>query len=131
MVWQWYANARAKKLSGILQELRYQAETRFRLELYKKVEFPFLQSINVKHIFQPLDDLEYGNLGVLHLAYTVDGDNRYWKSTWYDNPMEVIGLAQSIQEEKEKIIDENAIINAQIRYMNSFVIDNTIPDLVN
>ena len=45
--------------------------------------------------------------------------------------MEVIGLAQSIQEEKEKIIDENAIINAQIRYMNSFVIDNTIPDLVN
>ena len=85
--------------------------------------------MNVKHIFQPLDDLEYGSLRILHLAYTVDGDNRYWKGTWYDNPMEVIGLAQSIQEQKEKIIDENAIINAQIRYMELFItpkLDNNI-----
>ena len=117
-------------MSSILKELRYQAETRFRLELYKRVEFPFLQSLNVKHIFQPLDDLEYGDLGILHLQYIVEDDNSYWKSTWYENPMQVIAIAQSIQEEKEKLINEKTIINAQIRYMNSFVIDNTVPKLV-
>jgi len=104
-------------LTDLLKEYRYQAETRYRYQLYKRVEFPFLQSMGIKHIFEPAQDLEYGDLGILHLQWTVEDDVKYWKSTWYDNPMEVIALAQSIQKAKEKYIDENKIIDAQIRFM--------------
>ena len=108
-------------MSDVLIELRYQAETRYRYTLYKKPEFPFLQSIGVKHIFHFAEDTEYGTLGTLHLQFVEEQDNKYWKGTWYDNQMEVIALAQSIQLQKEKLINEDAIINAQIRYMNKFI----------
>ena len=115
----------------ILKELRYQAETRFRFTLYKRPEFRWLQSMNIKHIFQPLDDLEHGSLGILHLQFVNEDGNKYWKGTWYENAIEVFAVAQEIQNKKEEYIDENKIIDAQIRYMKSFVIDTTVPELVN
>lgn len=107
-----------KNIPGdILKELRYQFETDFRLSLYKTPEFNFYPSLGTKNIFKSSTDKEYGYIGTIHLMFIVDEQTGpYWKSIWYDKPIEAIRVAETLQ--KEKIINEDYIINYQMHYID-------------
>ena len=101
----------------ILNELRFQAETVFRLALYKRPEFNFLPSLGIRHIFETLMDKEYGFIGILYLKYKVDVDySPYWKSYWFDKATEVIQLAENLQD--KKIVNEDKIVDYQQHYID-------------
>jgi len=101
----------------ILAELRYQEETKFRYALYKRPEFPFLQSVGVKDIFHSCMVKDYGFIGCLHLEYTLYNDTEpYWKSSWKTEIDQVISIAEDVQN--KKIINENRIIDYHLHYMD-------------
>jgi len=101
----------------VLSELRFQAETVFRLALYKRPEFNFLQSLGIRHIFETITDKAYGFIGVLYLKYTIDVDySHYWKSYWFDKVTEAIELAESLQD--KKIINEDRVVDYQQHYID-------------
>ena len=101
----------------ILAELRNQEETKFRYALYKRPEFPFLQSTGMKDIFHSCMVKDYGFIGCLHLQYTVDKNTgAYWKSSWMEDLDEVIAIAEGIQH--KKIINEDRIIDYHLHYLD-------------
>jgi len=101
----------------ILAELRYQEETKFKYALYKRPEFPFLQSTGMKDIFHSCMVKDYGFIGCLHLQYTVDKNTgAYWKTSWIEELEEVIGIAENIQN--KKIINEDRIIGYHLHYLD-------------
>lgn len=101
----------------LLNEVRFQAETIFRLALYKRPEFNFLPAIGVKDIFESMTDPEYGYIGSLHLKYHNDNKTGpYWKSTWYDKAIDVINIAEKLQE--EKAINEDTVVNYHMHYID-------------
>ena len=101
----------------ILAELRYQEETKFKYALYKRPEFPFLQSTGMKDIFHSCMVKDYGFIGCLHLQYTVDKNTgAYWKTSWIEELEEVIAVAENIQN--KKIINEDRIINYHLHYLD-------------
>ena len=101
----------------ILAELRYQEETKFKYALYKRPEFPFLQSTGMKDIFHSCMVKDYGFIGCLHLQYTVDKNTgAYWKTSWIEELEEVIAIAENIQN--KKIINEDRIINYHLHYLD-------------
>ena len=104
-------------------ELRIAMETQFRYNFYNSTEFPFLQSIGVKHIIQGFEAPdELGFIGILHLWWSPDeSDIVYdkprkfkaigtWNGEWLDRPEEAIELA--IQIQKSRPYDENKLIQA-------------------
>ena len=101
----------------ILAELRYQEETKFKYALYKRPEFPFLQSTGMKDIFHSCMVKDYGFIGCLHLQYTVDKNTgAYWKTSWIEELEEVIAIAENIQN--KKIINEDRIIDYHLHYLD-------------
>lgn len=112
----------------ILKELRYQHLTKFRLALYKKPEFPFLQCMGINDIFQSFTDDEHGFIGTVRLYYSAE--HKAWLEEWYDNMLDIISLAEQIQQHKEEthFASENKIMDAHILYMNRFIknLDNSI-----
>ena len=108
-------------------ELRIAMETQFRYKFYNSTEFPFLQSIGVKHIIQGFEAPDgLGFIGILHLWWSPDkSDIVYdkprkfapigtWNGEWLDRPEEGIELAMQIQ--KSKPYDENKLIQIAIEY---------------
>ena len=94
-----------------LTQIRHIVETQFRLQLYKDVKFPFLQSLGIKHLVQGFRNPEKGFIGILHL-YWVNEDhgikydnptkwqiNGIWKSEWFDNENDGEKLALKIRDE--------------------------------
>jgi hypothetical protein len=112
----------------ILKELRYQHLVQFKLSLYKRPEFLFLQCLGVNDIFQAFTNEEYGFIGTVRLRY--DKEHKAWVEEWYEDMREVVDLAESIQQHKDKthFAVESKIINAHISYMNRFIknLDNSI-----
>jgi len=104
-----------------LKELRYQHLTKFRLALYKKPEFPFLQCMGINDIFQSFTDDEHGFIGTVRLSYSAE--HKAWLEEWYENMLDVISLAEQIQQHKNEhhFANESKIINAHIQYMNRFI----------
>jgi len=101
----------------ILAELRYQEETKFKYALYKRPEFPFLQSTGMKDIFHSCMVKDYGFIGCLHLQYTVDKNTgAYWKTSWIEELEEVIAIAEGIQN--KKVINEDRIIDYHLHYLD-------------
>ena len=101
----------------ILTELRYQEETKFKYALYKRPEFPFLQSTGMKDIFHGCIVKDYGFIGCLHLQYTVDKNTgAYWKTSWIEELEEVIAIAEGIQN--KKVINEDRIIDYHLHYLD-------------
>ena len=104
------------------KELRYAMETQFRYKFYNSPEFPFLQSMGIRHVFQGFEtkEEENGYIGMLHLWWTnkdnkIEYDNpRYfvkgtWHGEWIDDPME--GIKKAIQIQKENtILDLNKLL---------------------
>ena len=85
-----------------LQEVRSQTEVQYKLMLYKRPEFPFLQSMGIKHLIQEFRSTETTFLGSLHLWWTNEQDNNLyysvnhkgpkvkglWKTEWFDTAEE-------------------------------------------
>tara|TARA_Y100000310_G_C20316593_1_gene638719 strand:+ start:220 stop:678 length:459 start_codon:yes stop_codon:yes gene_type:complete len=109
-------------------ELRIAMETQFRYKFYNSTEFPFLQSIGVRHIIQGFEAPDgLGLIGILHLWWSPDESEIIydwprkfspigtWNGEWLDRPEEAFQLAKQIQESRP--YDENKLIQVAIEYV--------------
>ena len=102
---------------------RYAMETQFRYKFYQDVQFPYLQSLGIDHVFQGFGNEEHGFIGMLHLWWVNEDsgivyDNPkkgpvaikgIWRSEWFDTPQQGVAAAQQI--EKERIYDEQKLVS--------------------
>ena len=110
--------------------IRTALEMQFRYKFYQETNFPFLQSIGIKDIFQGFGNDEDGFIGMLHLWWVPEESNihfdnpkvspvkiiGFWKGEWFDTPQE--GLAVAEQVEKNKPFDTGKIIEMHQKYHN-------------
>ena len=101
---------------------RYAMETQFRYKFYQDIQFPYLQSLGINHVFQGFGNEEHGFIGMLHLWWvnedsgiTYDHPKKgpvtikgMWKSEWFNTPEQGIMAAQKI--EKERPYDEQKLV---------------------
>jgi|TARA_B100001079_G_scaffold149540_1_gene128188 hypothetical protein len=101
---------------------RYAMETQFRYKFYQDIQFPYLQSLGINHVFQGFGNEEHGFIGMLHLWWvnedsgiTYDHPKKgpvtikgIWKSEWFNTPEQGIMAAQKI--EKERPYDEQKLV---------------------
>ena len=102
---------------------RYAMETQFRYKFYQDVQFPYLQSLGIDHVFQGFGNEEHGFIGMLHLWWVNEDsgivyDNPkkgpvaikgIWRSEWFDTPEQ--GVLAARQIEKERIYDEQKLVS--------------------
>ena len=102
---------------------RYAMETQFRYKFYKDIQFPYLQSLGIDHVFQGFGNEEHGFIGMLHLWWVNEDsgivyDNPkkgpvaikgIWRSEWFDTPAQ--GVLAARQIEKERIYDEQKLVS--------------------
>jgi len=108
---------------------RYAMETQFRYKFYQDVQFPYLQSLGIDHVFQGFGNEEHGFIGMIHLWW-VNEDNRItydhpkkgpitikgiWRSEWFDTPEQGVLAAQKV--EKERIYDEQKLVYSMQNYL--------------
>ena len=108
---------------------RYAMETQFRYKFYQDVQFPYLQSLGIDHVFQGFGNEEHGFIGMIHLWW-VNEDNRItydhpkkgpitikgiWRSEWFDTPEQGVLAAQKV--EKERIYDEQKLVFLMQNYL--------------
>ena len=91
---------------------RYAMETQFRYKFYQDVQFPYLQSLGIDHVFQGFGNEEHGFIGMIHLWWvnedsgiTYDHPKKgpvtikgIWRSEWFDTPEQGILAAQKIEK---------------------------------
>ena len=108
---------------------RYAMETQFRYKFYQDVQFPYLQSLGIDHVFQGFGNEEHGFIGMIHLWWVNEDsgivyDNPkkgpvaikgIWKSEWFNTAAEGMAAAQKIT--KEKIYDEEKLVMAAHNYI--------------
>jgi len=108
---------------------RYAMETQFRYKFYQDVQFPYLQSLGVDHVFQGFGNEEHGFIGMLHLWWvnedsgiTYDHPKKgpvtikgIWRSEWFDTPEQGVLAAQKV--EKERIYDEQKLVFLMQNYL--------------
>ena len=108
---------------------RYAMETQFRYKFYQDVQFPYLQSLGINHVFQGFGNEEHGFIGMLHLWWVNEDsgivyDNPkkgpvaikgIWRSEWFDTPQQGVEAAQKI--EKERIYDEQKLVYSMQNYL--------------
>ena len=101
---------------------RYAMETQFRYKFYQDVQFPYLQSLGIDHVFQGFGNEEHGFIGMLHLWWVNEDsgivyDNPkkgpvaikgIWRGEWFDTPEQ--GVLAARQIEKERIYDEQKLV---------------------
>ena len=101
---------------------RYAMETQFRYKFYQDVQFPYLQSLGVDHVFQGFRNAEHGFIGMIHLWWVNEDSGivydhpkkgpvaikGIWKSEWFDTPEQGVLAAQKI--ENERIYDEQKLV---------------------
>ena len=101
---------------------RYAMETQFRYKFYQDVQFPYLHSLGIDHVFQGFGNEEHGFIGMLHLWWVNEDsgivyDNPkkgpvaikgIWRSEWFDTPEQ--GVLAARQIEKERIYDEQKLV---------------------
>ena len=108
---------------------RYAMETQFRYKFYQDVQFPYLQSLGIDHVFQGFGNEEHGFIGMIHLWW-VNEDNGIvydhpkkgpvtikgiWRSEWFDTPEQGVLAAQKI--EKERIYSEQKLVFVMQNYL--------------
>ena len=108
---------------------RYAMETQFRYKFYQDVQFPYLQSLGIDHVFQGFGNEEHGFIGMIHLWW-VNEDNRItydhpkkgpvtikgiWRSEWFDTPEQGVLAAQKV--EKERIYSEQKLVFVMQNYL--------------
>ena len=101
---------------------RYAMETQFRYKFYQDVQFPYLQSLGIDHVFQGFGNEEHGFIGMIHLWWVnEDSGIAYdhpkkgpgaikgiWKSEWFDTPEQGVLAAHKV--ENERIYDEQKLV---------------------
>ena len=101
---------------------RYAMETQFRYKFYQDVQFPYLQSLGIDHVFQGFGNEEHGFIGMIHLWWVNEDSGivydhpkkgpvaikGIWKSEWFDTPEQGVLAAQKV--EKERIYDEQKLV---------------------
>jgi len=106
-----------------LQELRKGMEIQFRYKFYKEAQFPFLQSLGIKHILQAFDaGDDIGFIGMLHLWWVSDPTGTVtgiWESEWFNTPQEGVALAQKIDQDLRKIYNIEKLEQTQMQYIHS------------
>ena len=112
---------------------RYAMETQFRYKFYQDVQFPYLQSLGVDHVFQGFGNEEHGFIGMIHLWWVnEDSGIAYdhprkgpvaikgiWRSEWFDTPADGITAAQKV--EKERIYNEQKMVILMHNYVKQKV----------
>ena len=97
-----------------LEKIRFTIEVRFREQLVRRAEFPFLQSMGLKDIFQGFTNPDGTYLGMLHLVWS---SGTTWRSSWIDTHEEGEDLIRKIYREKpedtEKLISIHHLIEIQ------------------
>ena len=108
---------------------RYAMETQFRYKFYQDVQFPYLQSLGIDHVFQGFGNEEHGFIGMIHLWWvnedsviTYDHPKKgpvtikgIWRSEWFDTPEQGVLAAQKI--EKERIYSEQKLVFVMQNYL--------------
>ena len=75
-----------------LEKLRFFLEVQYREKLVHKPEFPFLQSIGIKDVFQSFSSDEFGDLGTLRLYY----ESGEWKAQWFDSHEDALEIVNNL-----------------------------------
>jgi hypothetical protein len=114
-------------MNKMLKDLRHAMETQFRYKFYNSTEFPFLQSMGIRHILQGFEaPPQIGFIGILHLWWTPEESGIVyknprtivakgtWKSEWFDSPEDAVEIAQQIQADKP--FNEDMLIEAHMKY---------------
>lgn len=99
--------------TDILRELRYQAETKVKLALYKRVECRFLPSLGIADYFESFQDPTYGYIGSAHFRWENDG----FQADWFDTALELLQRAEEVQESKTRTYDEGKILQAHHKFL--------------
>ena len=108
---------------------RYAMETQFRYKFYQDIQFPYLQSLGINHVFQGFANEEHGYIGMLHLWWANEDSGivydhprkgpvaikGIWRSEWFDTPEQGILAAQKV--EKERIYDEQKLVILMRNYV--------------
>jgi hypothetical protein len=82
-----------------IEQIRFSLEVQFREQLIRRPEFPFLQSIGTKDIFQPFAHHTKGTFfGTLHLVWV---SGKTWKrETWFDTQEECEDFIRELHRNK-------------------------------
>jgi hypothetical protein len=108
---------------------RYAMETQFRYKFYQDVQFPYLQSLGIDHVFQGFGNEEHGFIGMIHLWWVNEDSGivydhpkkgpvaikGIWRSEWFDTPEQGVLAAQKV--EKERIYDEQKLVFSMQNYL--------------
>jgi len=108
---------------------RYAMETQFRYKFYQDIQFPYLQSLGINHVFQGFANEEHGYIGMIHLWWVNEDSGivyehprkgpvaikGIWRSEWFNTPAEGITAAQKV--EKERIYDEQKLVILMHNYI--------------
>ena len=86
-------------------------ETQFRNKFYSDVQFPYLQSIGIKDVFQGFELEEQGFIGIMHLWY----EGKVWRSEWLDTTRQGMEIIKKLM--KEKLYNEQKLIYSTQRYI--------------
>ena len=113
-----------------LQKIRSQTEMQYKLMLYKRPEFPFLQSMGIKHLIQEFNTDENVYFGSLHLWWTNEQDNNLyysvnytgpkirglWKTEWFNSVEE--GKSFMLKVANDSILDLQKVVEVHMKFLN-------------
>ena len=113
-----------------LQKIRSQTEMQYKLMLYKRPEFPFLQSMGIKHLIQDFNADNNVYIGTLHLWWTNEQDNNLyysvnytgpkvkglWKTEWFNSIEEGRSFMQKVAN--DSILDLQKVVEVHMKFLN-------------
>tara|TARA_R100000008_G_C3564861_1_gene158502 strand:- start:712 stop:1131 length:420 start_codon:yes stop_codon:yes gene_type:complete len=113
-----------------LQRIRSQTEMQYKLMLYKRPEFPFIQSMGIKHLIQDFNADNNVYIGTLHLWWTNEQDNNLyysvnytgpkvkglWKTEWFNSIEEGRSFMQKVAN--DSILDLQKVVEVHMEFLN-------------
>ena len=113
-----------------LQKIRSQTEMQYKLMLYKRPEFPFIQSMGIKHLIQDFNADNNVYIGTLHLWWTNEQDNNLyysvnytgtkvrglWKTEWFNSVEEGRSFMQKVAN--DSILDLQKVVEVHMKFLN-------------
>ena len=113
-----------------LQKIRSQTEMQYKLMLYKRPEFPFIQSMGIKHLIQDFNADNNVYIGTLHLWWTNEQDNNLyysvnytgpkvkglWKTEWFNSVEE--GRSFMLKVANDSILDLQKVVEVHMKFLN-------------
>ena len=96
-----------------IEQIRFSLEVQFREQLIRRPEFPFLQSIGTRDIFQPFAHHTKGTFfGTLHLVWV---SGKTWKrETWFDTQEECEDFIRELHRNKPFSTEKLLLIHHEI-----------------